>query len=106
MRVAVILFPASDRRKSRTLIEANSRPVVLFHFEKHAANAASGEMTEMVREQVARIAASALRGCDRDRENFRFVRSQPRNDEADRGAAEQQPLRHRVAFGEQGFELA
>src|SRR5258708_4543212 len=66
----VITFAAADDAESGPFIQPSRRLIVFFHFQKDGADAAAGKVAEMGQEQVARQAAPALIGIDRDRENF------------------------------------
>src|SRR5262249_52393891 len=74
----VIALAAPDAGKAGPSIEPSGRLVVFLHFQENSAHATAGKMAEMRQQQVARQAAAALAGIDRDRQDFGFIRSHPR----------------------------
>src|SRR5665213_1866164 len=78
----VIIGAAGYFMKTGAVIKADSRRVMFIDFQKYGARAQTGEPPHMQIEQAARQPASAPRIGDRDREDFRLVLHQPRQDEA------------------------
>ena len=94
----IIAFAAPDDAKSGPFIEPPRRLIVFLDFEEDGAHAAAGEMAEMGQQQVARQAAAAMAGIDRDRQYFGFVRRHARDRKADHLAPLPQAMHQRVAF--------
>src|SRR3954462_12363132 len=106
VRLLIVAFAASDHHESGPVVEPPRRLVILLDFKKYDAHAAPCEMAEMGHQQHAGQAAAAMGLVDRDREDFRFVRADPRHRKADRFAAKAQPMHERVALAHHGLELA
>src|SRR5665213_3045308 len=102
----VIAGPPADLAEARALVKPPRRRVVLFNLEEHGASAKTREPPQMQLEQAAGDAAAAPRRCDRDREDFRFVAGQPRQDEAGKAASHGGAMGDDVAVEQQPLELA
>src|SRR5665213_1538136 len=78
----VIIGAAGYFMKTGAVIKADGRRVMFVDFQKYGARAQAGEPPHMQIEQAVRQPASAPRLGDRDREDFRLVLDQPRQNEA------------------------
>src|SRR5882757_5631566 len=88
----VVAFAPSDDGKSGPFVKPSRRRVIFLDLQKDAARAAAGEMAEMRQQEVARQAAAAMAGIDRNRQYFGLVRRDARHGEADELAPEPQAM--------------
>src|SRR3954451_4387814 len=103
--LSIITLTASDHCKSGLLIETPCRLIVLFDLEKYLLHAASGKMSEMSQQHIARQAAAAMGGIDDNRQDFSFIRGHSRHDEANDFAFHSQQVDQRIALGQHAVEF-
>src|SRR5688572_4159589 len=104
--VLIVARAAADLAKSGARVKPASRFVVLVDFEEHGLRAEAGEPPQMQIEQRSGQAAAALCRRHGNRQDFRFARRNPRQDESLDRAALGCTMRDDVALDQQPLELA
>src|SRR5262245_30923188 len=101
----VISRAPPDLAEAAARIKPASRGIVLIDFEEYCTHPKAREPPQMEIEEEPRKSAAPPRSGNRDREDFRLVFDDARQDETDERAPNHRPMRNNLAVGQQAFEF-